>query len=64
MGCVIMQPYDYEVGAGTFHTATTLRSLVPLRGKLHMRSRAVDPPTVVTAKTLTVCSIIISSRFC
>ena len=26
-GCVIMQPYDSEVGAGTFHTATTLRSL-------------------------------------
>ena len=29
MGCVIMQPYDSEVGAGTFHTATTLRSLGP-----------------------------------
>ena len=28
-GCVVMQPYDSEVGAGTFHTATTLRSLVP-----------------------------------
>ena len=28
-GCVIMQPYDSEVGAGTFHTATTLRSLDP-----------------------------------
>lgn len=28
-GCVIMQPYDSEVGAGTFHTATTLRSLGP-----------------------------------
>ena len=26
-GCVIMQPYDSEVGAGTFHTATLLRSL-------------------------------------
>ena len=26
-GCAIMQPYDLEVGAGTFHPATTLRSL-------------------------------------
>ncbi|WP_417843900.1 glycine--tRNA ligase subunit alpha [Thalassospira sp.] len=28
-GCVILQPYDLEVGAGTFHTATTLRALGP-----------------------------------
>ena len=26
-GCVILQPYDMEVGAGTFHPATTLRSI-------------------------------------
>ncbi len=26
-GCVILQPYDMEVGAGTFHPATTLRAL-------------------------------------
>ena len=26
-GCVILQPYDLEVGAGTFHPATTLKSL-------------------------------------
>ena len=26
-GCVILQPYDIEIGAGTFHPATTLRSL-------------------------------------
>ena len=26
-GCVILQPYDLEVGAGTFHPATALRSL-------------------------------------
>ncbi|HCP81729.1 MAG TPA: glycine--tRNA ligase subunit alpha [Octadecabacter sp.] len=26
-GCALMQPYDMEVGAGTFHPATTLRSL-------------------------------------
>ncbi len=28
-GCTILQPYDLEVGAGTFHPATTLRSLGP-----------------------------------
>ena len=28
-GCVILQPYDLEMGAGTFHPATTLRSLGP-----------------------------------
>jgi glycyl-tRNA synthetase alpha chain len=28
-GCVILQPYDIEMGAGTFHPATTLRALGP-----------------------------------
>jgi len=28
-GCVLLQPYDVEVGAGTFHTATFLRALGP-----------------------------------
>jgi glycyl-tRNA synthetase alpha chain len=28
-GCVVLQPYDMEMGAGTFHPATTLRSLGP-----------------------------------
>ena len=28
-GCVILQPYDKEMGAGTFHPATTLRALGP-----------------------------------
>ncbi|MQT14344.1 glycine--tRNA ligase subunit alpha [Segnochrobactrum spirostomi] len=32
-GCVVLQPYDMEVGAGTFHPATTLRSLGPLPWK-------------------------------
>src|ERR1700724_1865207 len=30
-GCVILQPYDMEGGAGTFHPATTLRALGPKR---------------------------------
>jgi glycyl-tRNA synthetase alpha chain len=28
-GCVVLQPYDSEMGAGTFHPATTLRALGP-----------------------------------
>ncbi|MDG1007429.1 MAG: glycine--tRNA ligase subunit alpha, partial [Alphaproteobacteria bacterium] len=26
-GCVVLQPYDMEMGAGTFHPATVLRAL-------------------------------------
>ena len=28
-GCVVLQPYDMEVGAGTFHTATFLAAVGP-----------------------------------
>ncbi|MEK9916901.1 MAG: glycine--tRNA ligase subunit alpha, partial [Betaproteobacteria bacterium] len=28
-GCALLQPYDLEVGAGTFHTATFLRAVGP-----------------------------------
>ena len=28
-GCIVLQPYDMEMGAGTFHVATTLRALGP-----------------------------------
>jgi glycyl-tRNA synthetase alpha chain len=38
-GCVILQPYDVEVGAGTFHPATTLRAL----GPEHWRAAYVQP---------------------
>jgi len=38
-GCLILQPYDMEVGAGTFHPATTLRSL----GKAPWRAAYVQP---------------------
>jgi glycyl-tRNA synthetase alpha chain len=33
-GCVILQPYDMEMGAGTFHPATTLRALGPKAWKV------------------------------
>jgi len=39
VGCVILQPYDLEVGAGTFHPATTLRSL----GKKPWKTAYVQP---------------------
>ena len=38
-GCVILQPYDMEVGAGTFHPATTLRAL----GPNHWKAAYVQP---------------------
>ncbi len=38
-GCVILQPYDLEMGAGTFHPATTLRSL----GAAPWRAAYVQP---------------------
>ena len=39
LGCVLLQPYDMEVGAGTFHPATTLRSL----GKKPWKAAYVQP---------------------
>jgi glycyl-tRNA synthetase alpha chain len=38
-GCVILQPYDVEMGAGTFHPATTLRAL----GSQPWRAAYVQP---------------------
>jgi glycyl-tRNA synthetase alpha chain len=38
-GCVILQPYDMEMGAGTFHPATTLRAL----GPEHWKAAYVQP---------------------
>jgi glycyl-tRNA synthetase alpha chain len=61
-GCLILQPYDMRVGAGTFHPATTLRALGPSRGMRPMSSPAAVPPTAAMARTLTGCSIITSIR--
>ncbi|MGH6855464.1 MAG: glycine--tRNA ligase subunit alpha [Aestuariivirga sp.] len=38
-GCVILQPYDMEVGAGTFHPATALRAI----GPRHWKAAYVQP---------------------
>ena len=40
-GCVILQPLDMEVGAGTFHPATFLRAVGPETAR---RLRAALPP--------------------
>ncbi len=37
-GCVILQPYDMEMGAGTFHPATTLRALGPAPVESRLRA--------------------------
>ena len=42
-GCAILQPYDMEVGAGTFHPATTLRALGPAALGRRLRP-ALAPP--------------------
>src|ERR1700712_3703457 len=38
-GCALLQPYDMEVGAGTFHTGTFLRAI----GPEHWRAAYVQP---------------------
>ena len=61
-GCVILQPYDMEVGAGTFHPATTLRALGPKRWNAAYVSRRGGQRTAATAKIPTGCSITTSFR--
>ena len=41
-GCVILQPYDMPMGAGTSHTATVLRALGTLEGTLTLLTPGVD----------------------
>ena len=52
-GCIIVQPYDLEVGAGTFSPHTLLRALGNPPGV---------QPTAAMAKIPTACSITISTR--
>ena len=61
-GCVIIQGYDLEVGAGTFNPSTFLRVLGPNHGKRHMSSRQDVLPTAGTEKIRTGFSIIINIR--
>ncbi len=62
-GCVILQPYDMEMGAGTFHPATTLRAL----GPKPWNAAYVQPSRAAQGRPLrresrTGCSTITSSR--
>ena len=62
-GCVILQPYDLEMGAGTFHPATTLRALGPDPWKAAYRpALAAARPTAATARIRTGSSIITNIR--
>ena len=61
---MILQPYDMEVGAGTFHPATTLHHLGNrmTSGIVPMCSLQDAPQMVVMAKIQTVCSTITNIR--
>lgn len=61
-GCVIMQPYDIEVGAGTFNPSTFLKVLGNKLGSVLMSSLRGDQLTGVMAKIQTGFSTTISFR--
>lgn len=63
-GCVVLQPYDMEMGAGTFHTATFLRALPPKNGTPPMYSHLAVRPMDAMATTQIAYSIIINSKWC
>ena len=59
---MLLQPYDMEVGAGTFHTATFLRALGPEPWNAAYVQPCGGPPTADTATTRSGCSTTTSSR--
>ena len=61
-GCVVVQPYDNEVGAGTFHTATTLRSLGPGKWRTAYVQPSRRPTDGRYGENPNTCSITTSSR--
>ena len=61
-GCVILQPFDMRVGAGTFHPATTLRSLGPDPWNCAYVQPSRRPTDGAMARTPTGCSIITNIR--
>jgi glycyl-tRNA synthetase alpha chain len=62
-GCVLVQPLDLEVGAGTFHPATFLRALGPEPWNAAYVQPCRRPPTAATATTRTGCSATTSTRW-
>ena len=61
-GCVVLQPFDMEVGAGTSHPATCLRALGPEPWFAAYVQPAAAPKTAATATTPTACNIITNSK--
>ena len=61
-GCVILQPYDIEVGAGTLHPATVLRALGPKEWKAAYVQPSRRPADGRFGETPTGCSTITSIR--
>ena len=53
-GCALLQPYDMEMGAGTFHTATFLRAIgpEPWRAAYVQPSNQRDTAVVIVTKAL------------
>ena len=61
-GCVVLQPYDMEMGAGTFHTATFLRALGPETWNAAYVQPSRRPKDGRYGENRTVCNTTISSK--
>ena len=61
-GCVLLQPYDMEMGAGTFHPAPRCERSGRSPGARRMCSPAAGRPTAAMGKTPTGCSITTNIR--
>ena len=62
-GCVVLQPLDMEVGAGTFHPATFLRALGPENWNAAYVQPSRRPTDGRYVRTPIACSTTISSRW-
>jgi hypothetical protein len=62
-GCVVLQPYDMEMGAGTFHTATFLRALGLKHGTPRMFNLRVVRKMDAMVRTQTAYNIIINFKW-
>ena len=61
-GCLLQQPLDLEVGAGTSHPETLLRVLGPAHWNVAYVQPSRRPTTAASARTRTACSSTTSSR--
>ena len=62
-GCLLLQPYDLEKGAGTMSPHSVLRAIGPEPWSVAYPEPVEDPQTVDMAKTPTVHSITFNIRF-